>query len=65
MLALRLSRGLVFSEYEQRFKKKYPDEKLKKAAQLSRHGLVTLGKDSMSLTENGFLLSNSIIAELA
>lgn len=65
MLALRLSRGLVFREYEQRFKKKYPDEKLKKAVQLSRHGLVTLGKDSMSLTENGFLLSNSIIAELA
>lgn len=65
MLALRLSRGLVFEEYKKRFKKDYPKEKLKKAEELCHHGLLTLSQGSLALTEKGFLLSNAIIAELA
>ena len=65
MLALRLSRGLVFEEYKSRFGKDYPKEKLKKAEELQKHGLLTISESSLSLTEKGFLLSNSIIAELA
>ena len=64
MLALRLSKGLVFDEYKARFKMDYPKEKLKAAAELQRHGLLTLSDSSINLTEKGFLLSNSIIAKL-
>lgn len=64
MLALRLSRGLIFEEYEKRFYEKYPEEKLKKAEEFQKYGLVEVDEKKISLTEKGFLLSNSIIAEL-
>mgnify|MGYP004514304265 CR=1 FL=1 len=65
MLALRLSRGLVFEEYKERFKKDYPKERLKKAEEFSHHGLLELSEDSIRLTEKGFLISNTIISSLA
>ncbi len=64
MLALRLSRGLVFDEFEKRFQKKYPEEKRKKAKELQKYGLLKIDEKRISLTEKGFLLSNSVIAEL-
>lgn len=64
MLALRLSRGLVFEEFEKRFQKKYPEEKRKKAEALQKYGLLRVDEKKISLTEKGFLLSNSVIAEL-
>lgn len=64
MLALRLSKGLVFDEFENRFKKKYPEEKRKKAEELQKYGLLKIDEKKISLTEKGFLLSNSVIAEL-
>ncbi|MDO4380116.1 MAG: radical SAM family heme chaperone HemW [Clostridia bacterium] len=64
MLALRLSKGLVFDEFENRFKKKYPEEKRKKAEELQKYGLLKIDEKKITLTEKGFLLSNSVIAEL-
>lgn len=64
MLALRLSRGLVFEEYESRFGEKFPKEKLELAKELQKHGFLEADEKRISLTEKGFLLSNSIIARL-
>lgn len=64
MLSLRLTKGLSFEEYKNRFGKKLPETVIEKAKLLEKHGLVHVSSDSVSLTENGFLLSNSIIAEL-
>lgn len=64
MLALRLSEGLIFSEYEKRFSKPVPEKMLIKAAELEKHGLVTINKNAIALTVKGFLLSNSVICAL-
>ena len=64
MLSLRLSRGLIFEEYERRFRKEYPKEKLKKAEEFQKNGLLEVDDKKISLSEKGFLLSNSIISEL-
>ena len=64
MLALRLSSGLVFEEYKNRFEKEYPEEKRKKAEELQKYGLLKIDEKKISLTEKGFLLSNSVIAKL-
>ncbi len=61
MLALRLSRGLIFEEYEARFGK-LPQKIIKRASLLS--GLCTVDDKAIRLTDRGMLLSNSIIAEV-
>ncbi len=64
MLALRLSEGLIFKNYEKRFGKPVSESIIKKARELEKHGLVKLDKDSVSLTVRGFLVSNSVICSL-
>ncbi len=64
MLALRLSEGLIFSEYENRFSKPFPEEIIKKAQQLEKYGLVTVDENAIALTVKGFLISNSVICSL-
>lgn len=64
MLKLRLARGLDFSEYEKRFGEPLPEKIISKARFFERNGLVHCGKDRIALTKKGFLLSNSVIAEL-
>ncbi len=64
MLALRLSRGLVFDEYEKRFGEKFPEEKIQKAREFEKFGLLKVDEKKISLNPNGFLLSNTIISEL-
>ncbi len=61
MLALRLSRGLIFEEYEARFGK-LPQKIIKRASLLS--GLCTVDDKAIRLTDRGMLLSNSIITEV-
>lgn len=61
MLALRLSRGLVFKEYEKRYGK-LPDELIKTATKFKNYCKVD--ENSISLTDEGMLLSNTIITEL-
>ncbi len=64
MLALRLSEGLVFEKYEKRFGKTVSENTVKKACELEKHGLVNVNRNSISLTVQGFLVSNSVITSL-
>ena len=64
MLALRLSEGLIFKNFEKRFGKAVPERIIKKAFELQKHGLLNVDDYSISLTVQGFLVSNSIISEL-
>lgn len=59
MLALRLVKGLDL--------KKYPDERplvMKRAEKFSRTGLIKTEDDVIRFTPKGFLVSNSLIAEI-
>ena len=64
MLALRLTEGLIFKKFESRFGSSIPEGFVRKAADFEKHGLTRVNKSSVSLTPEGFLLSNSIIFEL-
>lgn len=64
MLRLRLTKGLDFNEYRERFHKEINDRILRKASSLLPERLVNLSDDSLSLTPKGFLVSNAIIAYL-
>ncbi len=64
MLRLRLRDGLVFSEYYERYKKNISDEIIEKASLFEKQGLMKVTDKSISLTREGFLLSNTIISEL-
>lgn len=62
MLALRLQEGLYLPDMQYS-----PEEEAlmrKKAAPLEKAGLLRITQDRLSLTERGFLLSNSVIAAL-
>jgi len=59
MLSLRLCSGLDMSKYPQE-----KDRVLNKAKPLEKFGYLTINNDIISLTPNGFLISNSIIEKL-
>lgn len=64
MLRLRLSEGLVFSKCKRRFPDFVKEEYIRKAEPLKKSGLIKLDNDSISLTPEGFLLSNAIIGKI-
>lgn len=64
MLRLRLKEGLVFEEYYKRYGKSLPKEIVEKAKTFAKQGLMTITEDSIALTREGFLLSNTIISSL-
>ncbi len=64
MLALRLSEGLVFEKFANRFGHSVPETLIGNAKTLEKHGLVNVDNNSVSLTVNGFLVSNSVITTL-
>lgn len=64
MLRLRLTKGLLNSETERRFKHKIPEEMIKKSAVFADNGFMESDETGIRLTRNGFLLSNSILAEI-
>lgn len=64
MLALRLKEGLCFKEYRERFCKDLPDSIKKAALPLKKAVLLNINDESISLTDRGMLLSNSIITNL-
>lgn len=64
MLRLRLKDGIVFDDFEKRFGKAFPQDTLKKAKKFVANSLMICDEKSISLTERGFLVSNSIIADL-
>ena len=64
MLALRLSEGLRFDRYRERFNEDIDDKLLKAAFRLEQNGLCEIDKNAVRLTVKGFLVSNSVIAYL-
>ena len=64
MLRLRLCEGLLNSETEKRFGHKIPDEMIKKSAIFIDNGFMGSDEMGLRLTKKGFLLSNSILAEI-
>ena len=64
MLSLRTDLGLNFKKYKNLFGKNISENVLKEARLLSKHGLINIDDNRISLTERGFLLSNTIITRL-
>lgn len=64
MLRLRLREGIIFDEFQKRFQKPFPSETIKKCEKYIAADLMTKTESSISLTEKGFLVSNSVIADL-
>ncbi len=64
MLALRLSEGLIFEKYEQRYHERVSDNLIKAAKDLEKNGLCKISDKAVSLTVKGYLVSNSVIAYL-
>ncbi len=64
MLALRLTEGLRFDFTLSRFGTPVPENVIAKAKKLTPMGLTAVTDQSISLTPKGFLLSNTVIAEL-
>ena len=64
MLRLRLTDGVRFDDYCERFASPLPDAFLKKARAFAGQGLMTLTDEHIALTRNGFLVSNYILSEL-
>ena len=64
MLALRLSDGIIFEEYKQRYGEEMPEKLLKKLKIFSNSGYILINQDRARLTPQGFLVSNAVIGEL-
>lgn len=64
LLNLRLNEGLYFQKFEQRFHEKFPKKFLENAEKLVKYHFVKINQEKISLTQKGFLLSNSVIAEI-
>jgi len=65
MLRLRLAEGLIRHDTERRFGKGCFEKVLDKAKKYKGTNLLNISEDSISLTKQGFLVSNTIIAELS
>lgn len=64
MLALRLSEGLIYRRYKERFHEALPERLLSAAHRLEHEGLCTVSDQAIALTVRGFLVSNAVIAYL-
>ena len=64
MLGLRLSEGISFDDYKKFFYLPFPEAALNTAAKYQKYGLVRISDKGISLTKSGFLVSNSIIADI-
>ena len=64
MLGLRLIDGFSLSDYKARFGVSFTDGKEAILSRFEEEGLITLSPDRLALTERGFYVSNSILAEI-
>ncbi len=64
MLALRLTEGLVFDKFKDRFATEISTDIIKKAERFAHMGLAICDEKHIALTKEGFLLSNTIISHL-
>ncbi len=64
MLRLRLTEGLAFTSCNERYPETDLSSLKKAASNLMKHGLVSMDDEHISLTVQGFLVSNSVIWKL-
>lgn len=64
LLGLRLKKGISNTDYRKLFGKDLPNKLVAKCEQLKKAGFINLSNNKISLTDNGMLLSNTIITEL-
>ena len=64
MLALRLTEGLDFKKFQDRFGQTVSDKMISAAKRLEQQGLCIVNDSAISLTVKGFLVSNAVIAYL-
>lgn len=64
MLRLRLCEGLNNKEVNQKYGFNIPHEMIEKSEKFIKHSLMDYDGETLRLTKNGFLLSNSILAEI-
>lgn len=64
MLALRLSEGLKFDLYRKKFNCEVQAKFIERAKEMEKYGFVKVTESAIKLTKEGFLLSNTVIAEL-
>lgn len=64
MLSLRLKEGLVFADYRERFGKEISAPVKSNCDSLKKAGLAVIDDEGIRLTEEGMLISNSIINEI-
>ena len=64
MLKLRLASGLNNEEFKIRFGYNIPIKYFKRAKIYEKYSLLNINKNSISLTNKGFLLSNKIISQI-
>ena len=64
MLSLRLSEGFSKEKFKARFGRNTDEEIFRKAELFQKNGLLKITDDCISLTPEGFLLSNTIIGNL-
>lgn len=64
MLALRLTEGLIFEKYRERFGEEPNGRIINSAKVLSKNGLCTVDEEGIRLSVKGFLVSNAVIGYL-
>lgn len=64
MLGLRLSEGITNGRFRLRFGYDIPEKYISRAKRFADLGLVKIFSDGFALTEKGFMVSNSLIAEI-
>lgn len=64
MLRLRLVDGISFNKYEKHFNLPFPKHCIKVAEKYSKYNLTKVTDCGICLTKKGFLVSNSILAEM-
>ncbi len=64
MLSLRTDKGLNFKKYNELFNTPLPHTVICEAEKLKKLNLLSISDESIVLSEKGYLLSNSIIAQL-
>ena len=64
MMRLRLSDGIVLSEYSSEFGKSFTEGREAILSSFEKLGFLSVGSNSVSLTEKGFYISNTVICDL-
>ena len=65
-MALAVMNGMIgfFDDYKKFFSISFPEAALNTAEKYQKYGLVRISDKGISLTKSGFLVSNSIIADI-